>query len=450
MGAGQRTIGRTGGGTMWKRARDRQAAGLGAPLLATTTLATTILGGVALAQSEGGQTLTLGFGQRFEATDNQTLSATSAGSLLISATQLSFSYADETRIGGFTASGGAVVRAVNGPGTTNRGIDLEEPSVRLSYLRNAADGEFAISGRVSRNNIAFLRPIEDFIDPDTGEFLPPEDIDDLTGSGTRLSYGADVRLRLRDQAPLGVTLRTGVSGLTYQNATNTDLEDNQRLTAGATLRFTLSPVTTATVDLGWSRLSEDNAIRPDRDTVTLVASVAQDRSNGQISARLATEKGDGRDLRYTVVVGRSYDLPRGGLSFGSTATWGDIDGVRFGGSFGWRQELPTGAIQFNLSHQATTASDDTTNQTTSANARWQYSITEISSISVDLGLNRSTNLDTNDITVNSSIGLGYTHQLTEDWALSADYRRRDRDESGVKARSDTVSVEIRRNFQTKF
>lgn len=411
-------------------------------------LGAVLLGGLTLAHQGSGQELRFGFDQRFEASDNQTLAAPSPGSSVTSTSRLSFGYTAETVASTFEFGGSGLLRASSGPGKGS--VALEDPSLRLSYTRTAAEGEFRFSARARSSNIAFLRPFEDFLDPETGEFVPPEDLDDLTGTGKRISYGADVRLRLGDQARIGTTFRAGLSGTDYRGVTNPALVDNRRVSAGVGLRFSLSAVTDATLDLGWSRYSNDDPLQPDRDTVTLAGGLSHDRPDGRLTARISAEKRDGRATRYGIGFGRSYDLVRGGLSFGAGVTWGDTASTQFNGNLAWTHELPDGQIRLSLSHGLTTGTDDTTRRTTAATLGWQHQITEISSISFDMGLTDSRNLGAGTSVRNATLGLGYSHQLTDDWALSAGYRHRQRDSAGVKARSNTVFLTLRRDFTTRF
>lgn len=419
--------------------------------LGTLLLAAGGMVGVALAQQSGGQELRFGLSQRFEASDNQPLAVTSPGSSMTSTTGLSFGYRAETAASVFQFRGSALLRATTGPGSPGKDrTALEDPSLQLSYTRRAATGEFGLSARATSSNIAFLRPFEDFLDPETGAFVPPDDLDDLTGTGRRLDYGANVRLRLGDQAPFGTTFRAGISGINYRNVTNPGLVDNRRVSAGVGLRFSLSPVTDATVDLDRSRYSNDNPLQPDRDTTILAVNLSHDRPDGRWTAGVSAEKRDGRKTRYGVSIGRRYDLVRGGLSLGAGLTWGDTAKAQLNGNLSWTHELPDGQISLGFRHGLSTGTDDSVRQTTAATFGWQHRITQTSSISVDMGLNNSRNPGTGLSVRNATMGLGYSHQLTDDWALSAGYRHRQRDSAGQKARSNTVFVTLQRDFTTRF
>jgi hypothetical protein len=407
-------------------------------------LGAVLLGEMVLAQQGAGQELRFSLDQRFEVTDNQLLTPVSPGRTFGSSTGLSFSYSATTAASAFQFGGGAVLRATTRLGKGR--IATEDPSLRLSYTRSAATSEFGLSARVTSNNIALLRPLEDFIDPATGEFIPPEDLDDLTGSGTRIGYGADARLRLWDHRRIGATLRAGISGIDYRGTTNPALVDNRRVTAGLGLRFSLAAVTDATVDLGWSEYFD---VQPARETVTLGVGLSHERPDGRLTARISTERRAGT-TRYGINVGRSYDLPNGALSFGVGASWGDIGKSRPNGTLSWTHDLPDGQIRLSFSHGLTTGTDDSTRKTTVAILGWQRRITDVGALSLDIGSNRSLDLGTNTSVINGTLGLAYSHQITDDWALSAGYRFRQRAQAGVKARSNTAFVTLRRDFVTRF
>lgn len=427
-----------GGGRMRQRQGNRRGLAIGVVLI----------GGIALSAQALGQDLRFGFDQRFEASDNQALRAPSQGSSLTSTSRLSFGYTSETPAATFQFGGSGVLRGVSGAVKGQGGF--QDPSLRMSYTRTAASGEFGLSARLTSNEIAFLRPFEDFLDPETGEFVPPEDLEDLTGSGRRTSYGADARLRLGDQARVGTTLRAGIRGTRYQGVTNPALVDSRRVSAGLGLRFSLSNVTEAVLDMGWSRFSNQSALQPDRDTLSLSLGLSHDRPDGRLTARLSAEKRDASRTRYGISLGRSHDLLRGGLSYGLGVTWGDAAGRRLNGNIAWTHELPDGQIRLAVNHGLATGSNDSTRQVTSATFGWQHRVTELSALSLDMGLHDSRNLTTGTSVRNISLGLGYSHQITEDWALNTGYRHRQRDSSGTQARSNTVFLSVRRDFATRF
>ncbi|MBL4812258.1 MAG: hypothetical protein JKX69_07875, partial [Rhodobacteraceae bacterium] len=189
-----------------------------------------------LAQDSGGFTLQVVVEQSLEASSNLALSAESAGTTTQSLTQLSFHIASETHVSALSLDAAFGLRAANGPATDGTELTATDPRIALAYSQRAANASFEINADYTQSDIAYSR-LSDFVDPVSGELTLPDDISDLQGTGTRQSLNFGATLRLREDAPLGVTLTASVADLSYRDTSSAELFDNRRTRLGTTVRL---------------------------------------------------------------------------------------------------------------------------------------------------------------------------------------------------------------------
>jgi hypothetical protein len=395
--------------------------------------------------TSGGVQLTFGVSQRFETADNRALDVVSAGRTNQSATQLSFGATSETRVSSLAFNLSTTLRYADTPDDGSE-FDVEGPQASLKYARNSANAAFALNASLREQDVEFLRPLEDFLDAD-GNIDLPEDLDDLTGTGTRRSYGLNATLDWGTAGPLGFGVSAGLSALEYSDTTSPGLIDNRRSNLGATVRLRLSGVTSATAELRFSRFDEQDTPTPSRDTITTEVGLTHTLPAGSLTASVtSTDTEEGNRLGFRI--GRNFDLPDGTLSASIGATRDEDDETNLTGTLSLSRELPRGQINAQLRRSVASGNDDTTRVLTLISAGYTQTLTPLSSLELNMSYGQSETPGTNVSTADTSLSATYTRSLTEDWGLDlgVSHRVRDSDTSG-KADSTSVFLSLNRTFE---
>lgn len=394
----------------------------------------------------GGSRLRLGISQGLEVTDNLALAPVSAGSTTQLTTRLSFGLTRETRSDRFALEAFGVLRAARGAGRGRSGF--QDPGVTLSYGRSTLGARFDLKAYARESEVEYLRPLDDFIDPD-GIFLPPPDLDALTGTGTRRSYGMDTVLSWGEQAPVGLRLTAGASGLRYTGTSSAGLIDSDRQYLGATLRLALSKSAEATVGLRQSRYRDDDPLTATRDTRSLDLGLRQSWRDGTVNARLTLDDTpDG--TRSTLSFGRDITLRGGALSASAGVGRGVNGRNHLIGALSWRGDLPQGSVTAGLTRSVAAGSDDTDSLVTALSLRLTHELTQLSSLNLALSLAETRDTATGTSVTNTGLSASYSHALTRDWGLNLGYQHRIRKETGIgKASSDSVSLTLSRSFDIR-
>jgi hypothetical protein len=397
----------------------------------------------AMAQDTGGVQLTFGIVQRLESTENLDLAVDSAGRTTQATTDLSFNLLTETRTQRLSFDAGAILRVVHGPGTNSTDIHFGDPRASLAYSRTSANAQLNLSAYANDADIAFLRILDDFRGPD-GEIDLPEDLGDLSGTGTRRSYGAEAALRWGNTGPVGFGLSAKLAGIDYIDATAADLVDSRRITLGASLRLSVDAATELT--FGLNRQTYDDATTSRRRTMGVDAGLARDLANGRVTADLSVENtADG--TRSTLNFGRSLDLSRGALSAGLGIGHSAAGQTYLTADIALRHDLPDGQLTATLRRGFTTGTGDSEAVTTALSLDYSKEITSSSALSLGLTYIDSEDTASGLSTRNASLSASYTHALTPDWGLNVGYIHRLREEEpNGTARSGIVFMSLSRDF----
>ncbi len=417
---------------------------LGATLALTGTVGLVALPG--LAQDGGGVLLRFGLEQRFEATENESLSAVSAGTTTQATTRLSFGLTSDTGISQLSFNASGLLRAANRPGATGNSLDFDDPQLSFRYSRSSANARLNVGAFLRQSDLEFLRPLSDFTDP-TGVIVLPPDLSDLTGTGTRRSTGVNAALIWGEDGPWGYGLTADINKLDYINTTDPELINNQRITLGSNLRFALSDATEATVSLKFSRFDDAAPASAARDTLSLALDLDHAMPAGSLTGSLTAERTeDGTRLGFRV--GRTLELPRGSLSASLGVTRDTTSQTRLTANLAWQQELPRGQISASLQRSVAAGANDADTLVTALTVGYEQGLTPVSSINLNMTYADSTVTATDQSTRNASLSATYTHSLTEDWNLDLGYTHRLRDQTGAAAAdSNSVFLVLKRNFE---
>lgn len=393
----------------------------------------------------GGVVLTFGVQERFETTSNLGLDVTSRGRTNQANTKLSFGVVSETQTSRLAFDVSGVLRAAIGPEHSGTDLSFDGPQLALGYDHSGANATLKLKAGISESDVAYLRPLEDFLDED-GQVVLPEDLADLTGTGTRRNSALNASVTWGDNAPVGFGLSAGFSALSYSDTTSPGLIDSHRSSLGGSMRFDLSDVTKATIDLKFSRFDDDAPLSKSRDTISLETGLSQEMATGTLTGSLSAAKTeDGTRLGFTV--GRNVDLPDGSLSANLGVSRAATGGANLTGSLGYQRDLPNGQINAQLRRGIGVGNDDTDRLITVLSLGYSHSLSPLSSLSLDLSYAENTVTATDSTVANTSFSATYSHALTEDWGLDLGYRQRIRDADGVgTADSSSVFLSLSRDF----
>lgn len=411
--------------------RTGTAARIGARAAALSICAGLSLTQTAQAQDDGGLSATLTFLRGLSYSDVDGTFADMS---------INFGLTSQTRTQDFALSLGTSVETdLSGDG----GTDIVDPSVSLSY---------AIQSRQTRlsADLSYAQAeADDFVELASGA---PGVL--VLDEGSRENRGANVGLEFGREARFGGDLTLGFDETQYTNTLSTDLIDSQTRRAGLGLRFEIDPRITATlaydlseldretgrdltnesltfgVDLavtptldaqlsiGFDRITiEEAGTTSDVDGVTYDLALTQDRPGGELSFSLGSEISEsGR--RTTAMVGATLETRRGSLSGGIGVAESDNSKARPILELAYSEELPRGgySISWNQSFSNTTDGDETLNSR--LRLGWQQDLTRNARFSSDLTYQVSDVLGASDDTSRLSLGAGYSHDLTERWALT--------------------------------
>ncbi|MEO3417105.1 hypothetical protein AAFO92_20815 [Roseovarius sp. CAU 1744] len=439
----------------------------------------------ALAQEEGGLSLTLGVEQRFEAGDNLGLERPEEGNSALSTTSLTFGLDTATSNQSLSATAGFSLRAGEVPSSSDTETGFVEPQFTFNYMREGYDSVFNVDGSYRESDIAFTSALSDFTD-ETGVIVLPEDFQNLDGSGTRRNYSLRTSLETGRNAPLGFVFDANVRGISYDQQ-SANLDDNFRYGAGvrANLRFT--EVTTGFAAYNFDHFESDDAQNTERDTNAIEVGVAQELSerasfeaaigftdveeelngfsmstsgltgrfsfnylmpDGAITSSYSTTV-DQDGSRHTINVGRSFELPRGMFAIDVGATKEESADADLIGSVRYTQQLPTGSFSVGLNRGVSTNSDDNERITTTADLGYDHEINNLSSIGFDLsfGLSEASGGNANDDTRRTDVSASYRRQVTSDWSMTTGVAYRVRDEDiGGKSDSTSIFLTLNRDF----
>lgn len=420
-----------------------------------------------------------GVDQEFEAGDNLSLEIPSEGSTVLSTTTLSFDLLSETSTQTFALGLSGSLREGDIPRGSDISTGFVEPSVKLSYSREAANARFSFDGQYRESDVSFLDPLSSLID-DTGVLVLPEDFETLNGTGTRRVYDVSTKLETGIDAPFGLVFDASASGISYGDGAAATRDDSRRHSYGVEARLRFSPVTTgfvgydrdyyeaddlqntehetdafeigvnheiserATIEvaIGYSETSEtENFVTMNDDGLTGRVKYDLDMPNGTLNASYeVTRDQDGK--REFLRFGRTLEQPLGALSFNVGATRKGSGDPKLIGGLNWRRDLPTGRITLGLNRGVTVNDDDEERISTTANFGYMHEINQLSSLGFDASYGLTESSITGNDTQRTDLTASYNYALTPDWSLSTgvSYRIRDEDRLG---RTDSTSVFLR-------
>jgi len=436
---------------------------------------------VAGQEGPGDQKFSFNLNQRIGVNDNIRLDPVSVGTTYFSDTALSFGFNSQTGIQRFDLTLDGVFRYLDDPvsGSTS---GFADPSLALLYSRDSVDSRLTLTARYARPDLAFLDPFQQ-------DQIDNQDL--FRGDGRREDYQLGIRLETGLAAPLGFNLNLSTTGRRYSDTTDPTLFDNRTDSAALGARLQFSPVTQGRVNLSEDRFTAQDLRGTNRTTrrltfgvvhefspvTTLSANIGQSEvietfdalvglenvTRGPVgSLALTRAVPDGAvsaslDTTLSVVgrqtnlqVGRTFELPAGGLEVSFGASKGSGFSLLPIGSIVYDATLPTGSLRASLSRGVTISSTQSRAEiSTRVAVGYNFDINTVSSIAL--------NLDYADISLTGT-GAGpdrtranfsatYTRDLTRDWDIEVGYQRRYSNSSTTSsAASNLVFMSLQRDF----
>ena len=464
----------------------RRPVPVNAPGLGLALAVCMLAGSMVLAQDGGGMRAVLGITQGFSADSNRDLVPDRSARSLVSTTSLTFGLSSETRTQQFRLESGASMRFFDIRGERRR-VQFSDPEVSASYRRDGARAGVVLRGRYAREDLRFLRTLDDLVesvpilDPDGFPVLDdagapvfedvvvlPDDPADLIGRGTRVLTDLGARFDFGRDGPIATTLTADHRALRYTDGA-TD-PDTTRTSLGLETRLRLNPVTTGQVLLSYSRFEAEDAVRLSRDRIGLRLGLERELSetlqigvgvgpsrvvtsnrvdgtrdvrsgidgdiyatyglrNGKIGVRLAAVT-DEDGSRRSISLDRSLELPRGSLS-GSVGLSRAADGEQLTtAQLNYRQVLPRGSFSVQFNRGFGVDARDDTQAFTGLTAGYEHTINRVS------GVGLSARYLSRNLGDEASLVATYRRALTPDWNLNLGYRYdlSERDFSGIGTR----------------
>ena len=380
---------------------------------------------------------------RAEVADNRSLAAVSPGTTTSGEARLGFGFRRETGIETLTLDASAVVRAISGPGAASVPGGFQDQRLRATYARTAARSSLNLSASYSQADIATLRDLTEFVDPDTGEIVLPPDFEGLTGTGIRRVTSASGRLRLGEGTPLTTTLSAGISDTRYENASPA-LVDALRTNAGASARLQLTPVLAATAGVRWTRF--DPAVGAARETTGVDVALSQEFPRGTATLAFAADMLP-EGTRLGVTLGRTFDLPAGSLalSVGATQPAGSST-IGLTGALRYTQDLAGGgSLSATASRSVGAGVDDTQRIVTLLALAYGQDVGPNGRLGLNASHAISSVVTTGTETTTTTLGASYSHALTADWTMTVGVNHRIRTATGAaEAQGSTIFLSLGR------
>jgi hypothetical protein len=436
-----------------------------------------------------GLAMTLDVDQRFGIDTNEGLTSGGEEDSKFSSTQLTFGLTTDTAVDSLSLIVSGDIRITDGPDDPGTEFGVDSSSLRLSYNRDTGNSALTFRTNYRLSDVDTTLPFSDFIDPNTGNIVLPDDLDSLNGTGTRRSLGFNGSLELFKYAPVGLILDASHNTTTYSDTSDPDLTRNERLSLGATVRLTLSPVLEGNLNVRHSSFEDEDVDMTESNTDNVsfgliydasqsaqyhgnIGYAVSDKDEGVGIARMRThEEGVtgsfGADFllpngsispeitsdvttnarRNTLNVARVYELPNALLSGSLGLTHGEANETNIIGSLRFTQAVPNGDINVLFNRYVSEDSDDDERLYSALSIGYSHEINNFSSLDLRTSFTTSNTTAKTDLNTRIRASATYRYDVTQDWSLSTGYIFRQRDDAtSASADSHSLFFGIGRRF----
>ena len=432
--------------------------------------------------TRGGLQVDIGLSSTLRLDDNFQLQPGSTGTSTIWDNALTFGLSSVTGLQDFALDGSGVLRYGDIPGRSISGF--EDPTLRLRYQLDRANSQLVLTGRYRHVDREFLDPFEiEQEETNTGAFY--------AGGGTMTIRNAALAFVTGINDPLTFTLDLAHDEKDYDAtalASNPRLIGNETDSADATLALKLSPVTSLRFNAGHAHYTADDAVQTDRTTTDYSIGLVQDinpvllldarigvtevetdtttgttRRDGVTGAAMLTktltngtafagldstvnQNGTHTSFRF----GRSLQLPLGTLSAALGGTRTPSGNSYVIAALAYDRQLRSSNITVSLDRAVSTNNIDEDVLDTRLTVAYGYEINNNSRLdfAVNWGRSESAGIGNAPTIERTSLRAAYSHDLTQDWALSGGVLLRHRADSSATgdAQSNSVFLTLDRTF----
>lgn len=384
---------------------------------------------------------------------NQSLSTPSSGNVGFFSTGLMLDITKETPIEliQLSATGSGLLNHsfsnnISGKKTE---IDIGETQLSLRYNRNLESSSVSFTGAIRSDDIAFLNPLEDFIDPETGEIVIPSDQDALFGQGTRLGSDIGASLTFGNIGRLSTTLQARLSRIDYSDTTSPGLVNSQRWNAGGQLDFGINSITQGILGLNYDRFEAQDAQRP-RNRVTLNIGANREFNTGNGGILLNLENNSTTLRRAQLTITRGFSSATDSVDFSLGGTTSNQEGSGIVGQLSFSRTLASQSFGLQVNQQIVVASDDSNRLITLASLNYSYNLSDTSAVSASAIIIRNKRQTTNEYLLEGSLLVNYSKSLAQNWSFNASSSFLGRKPKGQNFVSSTnFSISLSRQWSTR-
>lgn len=430
--------------------------GLLAALLAGTA------GGPLLAQTLEGSTLSARVSQRLEADTNFDLDDPSPGTSYFTDSRLELGFLNETPNQAFELGLDTVARAL-WEAEEDFEFSVGDPTtVSGGYAVEWAAGAFSADGSFRRNQVGFLRGLDEFLDPDTG--LPIDDIEDRNGDAIEERTEGSLSLDLATDAPSSYSFALDANNYDYSE-TGSSQTARSTVSGEAVWSLQLNPVLASAVAASYSRYSAESARDLEIRLAEIDAGVIYDASE---VLQLAVGLGYAERTREETLLGVREETNdtgptlRGSLDYdfeefvvrANARVSAAAPSTRVDGDLRVVYPLPRGRVNARVFRRYSGSSEGSEVQVTGAGIGVERDINTVSTLGLDFAFAQQTREDDEDAATDAAdvsrldASATYSYALTEVVDLDVGYNFRNREDEG-SATSHAVFVEIGRSFETR-
>ncbi len=432
--------------------------------------------------TKAGLQVDIGVSSTLRVDDNFQLQPNSTGTSTIWDNGLTFGLSSVTGVQDFSLDGSGVLRYGDIPGRSLSGF--EDPTLRLRYRLDGVNSQLTLTGRYRHVNREFLDPFQiEQEETNAGSFY--------AGGGTLTVRNAALNFVTGINDPLTFTLDLAHDAKDYDAAAlaaNTRLFANTTDNADATVALKVSPVTSLRLNAGLAHYTAEDTPQTDRTTTDYSIGVVQDinpvlaldaqigftevetdtttgttRRDGLTGAATLTQtlangtafvgadstvnqNGTHTSFRF----GRSLQLPLGNLSAALGATRSPSGNTYAIATVAYDRQLKSSNIAVSLNRGVSTNNVNEDVLDTRLTVAYGYEINNNSRLDFTLnwGQSESAGIGNAPTIERTSLRAAYSHDLTQDWALTGGVLLRHRSDSSATgdAQSNSVFVTLDRTF----
>jgi hypothetical protein len=395
----------------------------------------------AKAQNDGGIKLGFTVETGVEAQTSPSLRPTGGDALQQAKTALGFSFSTQTRSQTLTVETGVSLRKSQGAARTKVKGGLADPFLALKYSRIARNAALTFAATVRET---------DFSQERQGALGAPL----ISGTGKLRNTGAEIVIKLREDAPFGFGFLAAWNDVSYQDGIalgmgGRRLNDTGRGRAQINLRFNLDAVTRLITDLEY-RTFREAGVTGAKDSFDIATTLEIGRPLGQLEIRAGYVKTqDGH--RLSGFVQGDYALPKGKLITGLGLTRTALGRRYLTGGLRFQTGLNNRAFDLTLRRDVASSDlDDAEQITTNLGILYQIDLTPMDDVQLVVDWSDVKDTRTHQGSSYRVIGVAYGRALTPEAKVNLGIRQRHiRDDITGTARSNEVYLSVTRQFKSR-